>query len=40
VRWQAEWSTSRQSRNSLAVLDPGRFFETNVLGTQRLLEAC
>jgi dTDP-glucose 4,6-dehydratase len=29
-----------ESHNSLAVLDPGRFFETNVLGTQRLLEAC
>ncbi len=28
-----------ESHNSLAVLDPGRFFETNVLGTQRLLEA-
>jgi dTDP-glucose 4,6-dehydratase len=29
-----------ESHNSLAVVDPGRFFETNVLGTQRLLEAC
>jgi dTDP-glucose 4,6-dehydratase len=29
-----------ESHNSRAVLDPGRFFETNVLGTQRLLEAC
>lgn len=29
-----------ESHNSLAVLDPGRFFQTNVLGTQRLLEAC
>lgn len=29
-----------ESHNSLAVLDPGRFFTTNVLGTQRLLEAC
>ncbi len=28
-----------ESHNSLAVLDPGRFFQTNVLGTQRLLEA-
>ena len=28
-----------ESHNSLAVLDPGRFFGTNVLGTQRLLEA-
>jgi dTDP-glucose 4,6-dehydratase len=29
-----------ESHNSRAVLDPGRFFQTNVLGTQRLLEAC
>ena len=29
-----------ESHNSLAVLDPGRFFQTNVIGTQRLLEAC
>jgi dTDP-glucose 4,6-dehydratase len=29
-----------ESHNSLAVLYPGRFFTTNVLGTQRLLEAC
>jgi dTDP-glucose 4,6-dehydratase len=29
-----------ESHNSLAVLDPQRFFATNVLGTQRLLEAC
>ena len=28
-----------ESHNSLAVLDPGRFFSTNVLGTQALLEA-
>ena len=28
-----------ESHNSLAVLDPGRFFGTNVLGTQALLEA-
>jgi dTDP-glucose 4,6-dehydratase len=28
-----------ESHNSLAVLDPGRFFKTNVLGTQGLLEA-
>ncbi|MFB0619298.1 dTDP-glucose 4,6-dehydratase [Streptomyces sp. AGS-58] len=28
-----------ESHNSLAVLDPGRFFHTNVMGTQRLLEA-
>jgi len=29
-----------ESHNSLAVVDPERFFVTNVLGTQRLLEAC
>jgi dTDP-glucose 4,6-dehydratase len=29
-----------ESHNSLAVLDPERFFGTNVLGTVRLLEAC
>jgi dTDP-glucose 4,6-dehydratase len=28
-----------ESHNSYAVLDPGRFFRTNVLGTQTLLEA-
>jgi dTDP-glucose 4,6-dehydratase len=28
-----------ESHNSLAVLDPGRFFRTNVLGTQALAEA-
>ena len=28
-----------ESHNSYAVLDPGRFFRTNVLGTQGLLEA-
>jgi dTDP-glucose 4,6-dehydratase len=28
-----------ESHNSLAVLDPGRFFRTNVIGTQTLLEA-
>ena len=28
-----------ESHNSLAVLDPGRFFYTNVIGTQSLLEA-
>lgn len=28
-----------ESHNSLAVVDPGRFFATNVVGTQRLLEA-
>jgi dTDP-glucose 4,6-dehydratase len=29
-----------ESHNSLAVLEPARFFQTNVLGTQALLEAC
>ncbi|EME57652.1 dTDP-glucose 4,6-dehydratase [Amycolatopsis decaplanina DSM 44594] len=29
-----------ESHNSLAVLNPGQFFRTNVLGTQVLLEAC
>lgn len=29
-----------ESHNSLAVVDPGRFFATNVLATQQLLEAC
>ena len=28
-----------ESHNSLAIVDPGRFFRTNVLGTQVLLEA-
>ena len=28
-----------ESHNSLAVLDPGRFFRTNVIGTQVMLEA-
>ena len=28
-----------ESHNSLAVVDPGRFFHTNVIGTQALLEA-
>ncbi len=28
-----------ESHNSLAILDPGRFFRSNVLGTQTLLEA-
>ncbi len=28
-----------ESHNSLAIIDPGRFFRTNVLGTQGLLEA-
>jgi dTDP-glucose 4,6-dehydratase len=29
-----------ESHNSLAVLDPGRFFGANVMGTQSLLESC
>ncbi|MFD4674121.1 dTDP-glucose 4,6-dehydratase [Lentzea sp. NPDC058450] len=29
-----------ESHNSLAVLEPERFFRTNVLGTQALLESC
>ncbi len=29
-----------ESHNSLALLDPTRFFRTNVLGTQSLLDAC
>ena len=29
-----------ESHNSLAVVDPGRFFTTNVVGTANLLEAC
>ncbi|WP_329520979.1 dTDP-glucose 4,6-dehydratase [Spirillospora sp. NBC_01491] len=29
-----------ETPNSLAVLEPARFFRTNVLGTQALLEAC
>jgi dTDP-glucose 4,6-dehydratase len=28
-----------ESHNSLAVIDPGRFFRTNVIGTQTMLEA-
>jgi dTDP-glucose 4,6-dehydratase len=28
-----------ESHNSLAILDPGRFFRTNVIGTQSMLEA-
>jgi dTDP-glucose 4,6-dehydratase len=28
-----------ESHNSLAIVDPGRFFRTNVIGTQTLLEA-
>jgi dTDP-glucose 4,6-dehydratase len=29
-----------ESHNSLAILDPARFFRTNVLGTQGLVDAC
>src|SRR4029078_2112992 len=29
-----------ESHNSLALLDPARFFRTNVVGTQTLLDAC
>lgn len=29
-----------ESHNSLAILDPARFFRTNVLGTQALVDAC
>ncbi|MET9294051.1 dTDP-glucose 4,6-dehydratase [Streptomyces sp. NPDC003077] len=29
-----------ESHNSLAVLDPRRFFQTNTMGTQALLDAC
>lgn len=29
-----------ESHNSLAVLEPARFLQTNVLGTQQLLQAC
>ncbi|HYD09724.1 MAG TPA: dTDP-glucose 4,6-dehydratase [Acidimicrobiales bacterium] len=29
-----------ESHNSLGIVDPARFFRTNVLGTQGLLEAC
>lgn len=29
-----------ESHNSLAVLDPARFFRTNIMGTQTLLDAC
>ena len=29
-----------ESHNSRAILDPGAFFRTNVLGTQSLMEAC
>ncbi|HUF32034.1 MAG TPA: dTDP-glucose 4,6-dehydratase [Acidimicrobiales bacterium] len=32
-------NVAAESHNSLAVLDPGLFFRTNVLGTQSLLEA-
>jgi dTDP-glucose 4,6-dehydratase len=39
-RIDAVVNLAAESHNSLAVLDPGRFFRTNVLGTQVLLEAC
>lgn len=29
-----------ESHNSLAILDPARFFRTNVMGTQALVDAC
>lgn len=32
-------NSAAESHNSLAVVDPSRFFRTNVLGTQMLLEA-
>lgn len=38
-RVEAVVNFAAESHNSLAVLDPGRFFRTNVLGTQSLLEA-
>lgn len=39
-RVQVVVNFAAESHNSLAVLDPGRFFRTNVLGTQELLHAC
>ncbi len=38
-RIEAIVNFAAESHNSLAVLDPGRFFRTNVMGTQTLLEA-
>ena len=38
-RLDAVVNFAAESHNSLAVLDPARFFRTNVLGTQTLLEA-
>jgi len=38
-RIEAVVNFAAESHNSLAVVDPGRFFRTNVLGTQTLLEA-
>ncbi|GGN36564.1 dTDP-glucose 4,6-dehydratase [Streptomyces kronopolitis] len=38
-RVQVVVNFAAESHNSLAVLDPGRFFRTNVLGTQTLLHA-
>jgi dTDP-glucose 4,6-dehydratase len=39
-RIEAVINVAAESHNSLAVVDPTRFFTTNVLGTQQLLEAC
>jgi dTDP-glucose 4,6-dehydratase len=39
-RIEAVVNFAAESHNSLAIVDPGRFFRTNVLGTQILLEAC
>lgn len=38
IEWVVNFAA--ESHNSLAILDPARFFRTNVLGTQILLEAC
>lgn len=39
-RIDAVINLAAESHNSRAVLDPAKFFRTNVLGTQGLLEAC
>ncbi|MER8062520.1 MULTISPECIES: dTDP-glucose 4,6-dehydratase [unclassified Streptomyces] len=39
-RVQVVVNFAAESHNSLAVLNPGRFFRTNVIGTQELLHAC
>src|SRR5581483_1488312 len=39
-RIEAVVNFAAESHNSLAIVDPGRFFRTNVLGTQTLLDAC